>query len=124
MGTKYCKNNSDHPIPESRRTDAIFCTIKCGSTFRNRKNAREKKEMKKNEPGLYENYRVVKKIFQMGIFDITIETAKELGLDFDYHMGVINSDKENKTTKFRLFEYSYTISGNRIMIKKLADECT
>jgi hypothetical protein len=120
--TRYCDNCGDS-IPETRNKGAIYCTVKCGYTFRNNRNAKERKNQEESEPGLYKNYKVVKNLVHMRILDISIETATDLGLDFNCHMGVINFDQEKETTEFRLFEYSLTISGNRIKIKKLTDEC-
>lgn len=119
METKYCKNNPDHIIPESRRTDAIFCTIKCGYTFRNRKNALEKKNMQKNEPGLYKNLKVLKDLVGKGLSDISKETAKVLEFDFNCFTGIIKIDQELKTIEYKLFDFSYTIYGDRIKIKKI-----
>jgi hypothetical protein len=95
-----------------------------GSTFRNNRNAKERKRLQEREPGLYNNYKVVKLLVRLEILDVTIETVTELGLDFNCHMGVIDVDRENEKTEFRLFEYSLIINGNRIKIKKLTDECT
>ncbi len=120
--TNCCKN-CGKSIPETRNKGSIYCTIKCGWTFRNDRNSRKRKKQKESEPGLYKNYEIVKNLVHMGILDISIETATELGLDFNCHMGVINFDREKETTEFRMFEYSLTISGNRIKIKKLTDEC-
>jgi DUF4097 and DUF4098 domain-containing protein YvlB len=117
---KYCGTS----IPETRNKGAIYCTNRCGWTFRNDSNSKKRKKQKESEPGLYKNFEIVKNLVRMGVFDISIETATELGLDFNCHMGVISFDKEKENTEFRVFEYSLTISGNRIKIKKLTDECS
>jgi hypothetical protein len=120
---KYCKHCGES-IPKTRRKDVLYCKNHCGSTFRNKRNAKEKMKLQEREPVLYNNYKVIKNLFHMGILDFTIETATDIGLDFNYHMGVIYFDHEKEITEFRLFEYSFTIHSNRIKIKKLSDECT
>ncbi|MCJ7449354.1 MAG: hypothetical protein MUO72_16890 [Bacteroidales bacterium] len=49
---RYC-DHCGKLIPETRNMGSLYCTNKCGWTFRNRRNAQEKKDMQKNEPGLY-----------------------------------------------------------------------
>ena len=66
-------------IPGTRRADAIYCRNNCGSTFRNKRNARERMKLQEREPGLYSNYKVIKNLVHMGILDFTIETAKSSG---------------------------------------------
>lgn len=119
METKYCKNNPYHLIPESRRTDAIFCSIKCGSTFRNRKNAQQKKDIHMNEQGLYKNHKILKDLVGKGLSDISKETAEVLEFDFNCFTGIIKIDQVLKTTEYKLFDFSYTINGDRIKIKKI-----
>jgi len=123
IGPKYCRY-CRKLIPKTRKRGSFYCTNKCGYTFRNKIKASERKKLQELEPALYKNRKVVKDLVRMGILDVTFETAKELGMDFNAHMGVINFDQEKKTTKFRLFNYSFTICDNRIKIKKLTDECT
>jgi hypothetical protein len=119
MRTRYCKNNPEHLILESARTDSIFCSSKCGWTYRNRRNELTKKNMQNNEPGLFRNHKILKDLVGRGLGDISKETAFVLGLDVNCYTGIINIDRVNKTTEFKLFEFSYTIDGDRIKIKKL-----
>jgi hypothetical protein len=118
----YCDHCGDL-IPETRKRGSLYCTNKCGWTYRNLDKAKEKKKLKEKELGLYKNYELIKMLYRNGNRNIKIETATELGMDFDWHMGIIKVDKENETTEFRLFEYSYTIYNDMLKIKKLTDEC-
>lgn len=117
---RYCKYCGDL-IPETRKMGALYCINNCGWTFRNRKNAQEKKEMQKIEQGLYKSYNILKELFGRGYKDISKETAKVLGFDFNCYTSILGIDSLNKTTEFKLFEFSYTIDGDRIKIKKLKD---
>ena len=120
---RYC-NNCGELIPATRNKGAIYCTIKCGWMFRNRGKAEDRKKLEERDPGLYKSYKVVKNLDRMGINDISIESATDLCLDFNCHHGEMNFDHENGTTEIRLFEYSYTLYGNRLKIKKLTNERT
>jgi len=117
---QFCKNCAKS-IPTTRNKGALFCTNECGYTYRNDAKAAEKKKQKEKEPGLYKSYNIVKNIILMGLNDISIETAKDLGFNFD-NQGLTNIDKEKNTTEYRLFEFSYTIYNDRIKIKKITDE--
>ena len=121
MAMKYCKNNPDHIIPESSRTDSVFCSKRCGWTFRNRNKAMVNKELHKIEPGLFRSHKILQELVGRGVNDISKEAALVLGLDVNCHTGIIKIDPVNKTTEFKLFEFSYTIYGDRIKIKKLND---
>lgn len=122
MEIRNCKNNPDHIIPESSRTDSVFCSKKCGWMYRNRRNALTKKEMHNNEPGLCRSHKILKELIGRGVNNISKETALVLGLYVNCYTGIIKIDSVNKTTEFKLFEFSYTIDGDRIKIKKLNDE--
>ncbi len=120
---RFCKN-CKNPIPTTRNKGAIFCSNNCGYSYRNDAKANEKKKQKEQEPGLYKSYNVIKNLIRMGLYDISIETANDLGMDFNHNQGLINIDKVKNTTEYRVFEFSYTIYNNRIKIKKITDECT
>jgi len=111
-------------IPKTRKMGSIYCTLKERWTFHNRDKAKEREKLKVQEPALYNNYKLVKNLVRMGTSDISVDTAIDLGMDFNFHMGEMGINKENKTTTFRLFEYSLTFYNDRIQIKKIADECT
>jgi len=118
---RYCLN-CEKQIPVSRNKGAIYCNNECGYEHRNNKNALEKKRLKELEPGLHKSYNVVKSIARMKVFDVSIQTAIELGMDFDSNQGLINVDNLKNTTEYRLFEFTYTIYDDRIRIKKINDE--
>lgn len=120
---RFCKN-CKNSIPTTRNKGAIFCSNVCSYSYRNDAKAAEKKKQKEQEPGLYKSYNVIKNLIRMGKYDISIESAKDLGMDFDHNQGLINIDKVKNTTEFRVFEFSYTIYNNRIKIKKITDERT
>jgi hypothetical protein len=121
MKIRYCKNNPEHLIPESARTDSVFCSKKCGWTFRNRVKLNANKDLHNIEPGLYRSHKILKDLVCRGISDISKETALVIGLDVNCYTGIIKIDSVNKTTEFKLFEFSFTIDGDRIKIKKLKD---
>ena len=77
--------------------------------------------MKKNERDLYKSYKVLKELVSTGHSDISKETAFVIGFDANCFTGIIKMDPILKTTEYRLYDYSYTISGDRIKIKKLSD---
>jgi hypothetical protein len=119
MAMRYCKNNPEHIIPESSRTDSVFCSRKCGWTYRNRNTAMVNTDLYQIEPGLYKSHKILKDLVSRVICDKSKETALVLGLDFNCYTGIIDVDPVKKTTEFKLFEFSYTIVGDRIKIKKL-----
>jgi hypothetical protein len=121
MAMRYCKNNPGHIIPESSRTDSVFCSKKCGWTYRNRNKSNVHKDLHNIESGLYRSHKILKNLVSRGISDISKETASVLSLDVNCYTGIINVDRVNKTTEFKLFEFSFTIDGDRIKIKKLND---
>ena len=115
---RYCKYCGDL-IPETRKMGALYCINNCGWTFRNRKKAKEKKDIHNNEPGLYKNYQILKDLVGKGLSDISKETAEVLEFDFNCFTGIIKIDQVLKTTEYKLFDFSYTIYGDRIKIKKI-----
>ena len=117
---KYCMKS----IPTTRNKGALFCSNECGYSHRNDAKAKEKRKQKEREPGLFKSYNVIKNLFRMDIYDISIEAAKELGMDFEQNQGLICTDRIKNTTEYRVFEFSYTIYSNRIKIKKITDERT
>ena len=123
MAMRYCKNNPDHIIPESYRTDSFFCSKKCGWTFRNRNKSNLNRDLHNIEPGLYRSHKILKDLVSRGISDISKETALVIGFDVNCYTGIIKIDSVNKTTEFKLFEFSYTVDNDRIRIKKLKDGC-
>jgi hypothetical protein len=118
MGIRYCKNNPDHPIPESTRTDAVFCSQRCGWQYRNRKKATKTEEFQKIERDLYTNYRIIKDMLRKDISEISKDTAIVLGFNLSCHTGILDIDNLNGTAEFELFDYSYIITGERIKFKK------
>jgi hypothetical protein len=68
---------------------------------------------------LYRSYKILKELVCRGISEISKETAYVQGFDFNCYTGIINIDQVNKTTKFKLFDYSYAIDGERLKIKKI-----
>jgi len=120
----HCQNCKEL-IPKTRKKGSIFCSPKCGWTYRNNKKALIRARLRAAEPALYKNYDIVKYLYRNNRCDISEETAQELGIDFNAHMGMVDLDNENGTTTFRLFEYTLTITPlKRIIIKKIGDECT
>jgi hypothetical protein len=118
--TRYC-NYCGELIPQTRRSGVLYCKNKCGWTLRNRRNAYEKKEIQNSEPGLYESHKILKDLVRRGHNDISKETATVLGLDVNCYTGIIKIDRMNKTTEYKLFDFSFTIDGDRIKIKKIND---
>lgn len=111
-------NNPDHPIPDSIRADAVFCSQKCGWQYRNRKKATETKEFQKIERDLYTNYRIIKDMLQKDISEISKDTAIVLGFNLSCHTGILGIDKLKGIAEFKLFDFSYIIIGDRIKFKK------
>jgi hypothetical protein len=118
--TRYC-NYCGELIPETRRRGVLYCKYKCGWTLRNRRNAHEKNEIQNIDPGLYKNHKILKELVRSGHNDISKETAIVLGLDVNCYTGIIKIDQVNKTTEYKLFEFTYTIDDDRIKIKKIND---
>ena len=117
---RYC-DYCGELIPENRRNGVLYCKNKCGWTLRNRRNACEKKEIQNSDPGLFESHKILKELVRRGHNDISKETAIVLGFDVNCFTGIIKIDQVNKTTEYKLFEFSYSIDGDRIKIKKIND---
>jgi len=118
MEIRYC-DCCHRTIPETRKRGAKYCTNKHGWTFRNNLNAEKRKEMLNSELGLFKNRKILQDIVDKEIFDISKETATVLKFDFNCFTGIIITDTQLRTTEYKLFEYSYTICGDRIKIKKI-----
>jgi hypothetical protein len=81
------------------------------------------KDLHKTESALYKSHKILRELDGKEANDISKESASVLGLDVNCFTGIINVDPINKTTEFKLFEFSFTIDGDRIKIKKLNDGC-
>jgi len=112
---RYC----DDRIPETRNKGALYCCDQHGWTFRNNNNAEERAKIRASEPGLYKNRKILKDLIDKGISEISKKTASCLGFDFNCFTGIIKTDPLLKTTEYKLFEYSFTVFGDLIKIKKI-----
>jgi hypothetical protein len=115
---RYCIHCGEL-IPETRRLGCLYCTPVHGWTFRNRRNAFEKENLRIDEHRLRKNLKIIKDQFNMGHDNISKETALALGFDFECFTGIIGFNEKNKTPEYKIFDYSYAIDGERIMIKKI-----
>ena len=118
MNEKLCKH-CNLPISRSKRTDAIFCSIKCGSDYRNKRNATHEKEKRQIDSRLVKNYKIIKDLFNRVKLDVSREALELLGFDFDLYTSVVNTDPITKTSVIRIYEYQISIQGSRCKIEKL-----
>ncbi len=118
MGQSTCKN-CGNPIPESRRSDAIFCCPKCGWDFRNRRNAKDQKEKNEINRKLHHNYKIVTEFYKKGLVNVSIETLESHGFDANYYTKVEDMDFDTKTSVIRIYEYRLTFKNERFKIEKL-----
>lgn len=112
---KYCTL----PIPLSKRTDAIFCSIKCGSDYRNERNAKQGKEKRQIISRLEKNHKIIKDLHRRGKLNVSIESLELLGFDFELFTSVVSKDQATKTTVIMIYEYQITIREPRCQIKKI-----
>lgn len=118
MKEKLCKHCT-LPISRSKRTDAIFCSIKCGSDYRNKRNTTHEKERKVTDRRLKKNRNIIKDLVERGFVDVPKETLIAMGFDPEYYTGIIECNSVNGTTEYRIFEFSFMIYNERCKLKKL-----
>lgn len=116
MKEKLCKH-CGQPIPESKRTDAVYCSPECGWRDRNRKNAKLNKEKKIIDRRFKKNHNIIKDLVEREFFDVSKETLIAMGFDPKYYTGIGEYDPVNKTTEYKIFEYSFVIYGERCKLK-------
>lgn len=118
MNEKLCKH-CGQPIFLSKRTDALFCSAKCGWRYRNRENAMEDKGMRPIDRRLVKNRKIIKDLFRRGKLDVSIESLELLGFDFDLYTKFVDKSYETKISVVNVYEYQIKIQGSRCQIKKL-----
>lgn len=121
MKDRVCVNCGE-PIPDDRRTDAIFCSGKCGWTHRNRKKEEETREIRIIKRQLDLNRKIIKDLNERDKTDVSIEALELLGFDFDSCTKVDAIDRQNEVTTFRIYEFQITTNNSRCIIKKVNNE--
>ena len=114
---RYCENCGEL-IPVTRNKGSIYCTTKCGWTFRNRGNNVANKEKRIITRQLDINYKIVKDLYNKGKNNISIESLELLGFDFEHFTGVKKIAPDNQFEVIKLFEFEINIQNNRCLINK------
>lgn len=109
----HCNN----PI-YSRRLGAIYCSLKCGYTFRNNKAQTENKNQNQIIKIIRNNDFILHSKFSNSVFKISLNDLKELGYDLEYHTkGII---KNNQLVGAELFKYKIKkIEYNNFKIEQI-----
>lgn len=118
METKYCKYCNE-PIPQSRKVDAIFCSDRCGWTYRNRNRLKLDKEKKEIDRQLSNNYKIVKSLHDKGITRIFKENLAKLGFNPDYYTEFTDMDPYTKASEVKIFDFIVKTEDNLCFIKKI-----
>jgi hypothetical protein len=101
--TKVCKNCGNEYT--GRRFGSLFCTSKCGWTYRNRMkkenyNIRES-EIKK----LAKNAKILENFYNKDKKQIPINVLEFIGFDFDLCTTPVKYDKENGHGYYKMLDY-------------------
>jgi hypothetical protein len=86
-----------YPIPETRRSDAIYCCDSCGWKYRNKKIKKENTEKREAADPLEKNYKIMKDLYERGFNDLSKESLKVLGFDFKTYTGIAEIDPVNNS---------------------------
>lgn len=108
----YCKRTID-----KRREGAIYCSVKCGYTFRNSKGRLENKNQNKIVKIIRKNDLILQGIFSNNVFKISYAHLKHLGYNFEYYTKAITENKN--LVGAELFKYKIKkIDTNHFKIEK------
>ena len=109
----YCKRTI-----EKRREGAIYCSVKCGYTFRNSKGRLENKNQNKIVKIIRKNDLILQGIFSNNVFKISYAHLKHVGFNFEYHTKAIIEN--NQLVGAELFKYKIKkIDTNHFKIEQL-----
>ena len=117
MEERKCKK-CGRPILSERRSDAIFCSTRCGWTHRNVEKKKANRDKRRHSRKLDMNYKIIKDLYSRGNIDVSNEALELLGFDFEYCTGIEHLNQQNDTTKFKLFEFIITTDDLRSKIIK------
>jgi len=118
MGQRSCKN-CGKTIPDSRRSDALYCCDECGWDYRNRQKRYDQKEKRDIDRKLLRNYRIVSEFYRKGLVNVSIETLESHGFDADFYTHTEDTDYGSKTSVVRIYEYRLTFIDDKCKIEKL-----
>ena len=105
-------------VDQAKRSDADFCSPKCGWTFRNKQRMEANKEKRLHSRKLDKNHNIIKDLYSRGKIDVSNEALELLGFDFEYCTGIEQFNQQNGITKFKLFEFIITTDDLRSRILK------
>ena len=109
--------NCDQPF-YNRRLDSIYCSVKCGYTFRNNKNRLENKNQNQIIKIIRKNDLILNGMFSNKVFKISYSHLKHVGFNFEYHTKAIIEN--NQLVGAELFKYKIKkIDSNHFKIEKL-----
>ena len=109
--------NCDQPF-YNRRLDSIYCSVKCGYTFRNNKNRLENKNQNQIIKIIRKNDLILNGMFSNKVFKISYSHLKHVGFNFEYHTKAIIEN--NQLVGAELFKYNIKkIDTNHFKIEKL-----
>ncbi len=117
MTERYCQHCGGI-IPATRRSDAKYCNPKCGWEHRNALKAQREKQKREYDRKLHRNYKIIYDLYHRGKTDIPFEALEIVGFDTDLITGINEVDKENKITKYDIYEFKIELINNRCLISK------
>ena len=109
----YC----DKPI-YNRRKGAIYCSIKCGYTFRNTQNSILNKTQHERIKYIRHNDQILQKFINQGKDEVTHDTLQHLKFYFEYCTKSILGNKEIEGAEFFRFKIQ-KMNNNTYKISKI-----
>ena len=121
MGIVEENNNNclhcNNPI-YNKRYGAIYCSVKCGYTFRNNKNRIQNKHQNEIIKIIKLNDEILKQVYARNKSVVAYNELNMLGFNFQYHTKLIL--EENKVVGSECFFYkTRRLKGNNFKIEKI-----
>ena len=117
---RYCKWDGKL-IPDDKRIDAIFCSPKCGWSYRNEKKRQRKPVPEKIDARRETNIMIIKGLMSREIYEIPMKSLDDFGFDFDCYDKIGEFDIATTGTQFFISTFSFTITGTIVKFKNQDD---
>ncbi len=109
----YCKRTI-----EKRREGAIYCSVKCGYTYRNKQNAILNKSQHERVRCIRHNDQILQKFMNQGEDEVSYETLQYQKFYFEYYTKSILVNKEIEGAEFFRFKIQ-KMNNNTYKISKI-----
>ena len=103
----HCEN----PI-FNKRHGAIYCSVKCGYTYRNNKKRIQNKHQNKIIKIIKSNDEILRQLCARNKTIISSEELKTLGFDFEHHTKLVLKDKKMVGTEFFIYKVMWANNDN------------